>query len=281
MTETDADTAPPRWTRLGLIVGGGELPQMLARAEPDAFIVRLLPAVDAPYDDHDSVECSMGQIGKAMNALKAAGCDAICFAGYAPRPNLDTLRVDARGALFLPKALAAARKGDDALLQSVLSEFRKAGFGIVGAHEVLAGLTPDEGVLGAVSPDENSLEDARKAMEIARAIGDLDIGQGAVVAKGLVLAVEAQEGTDAMLERVATLSEGIRIGAVLAKSPKPIQDRRIDLPTIGVGTVERAATAGLAGIAVEADGALFVDRDAVIAAADAAGLFIIALKAEA
>src|SRR5262249_25890747 len=123
------------------------------------------------------------------------------------------------------------------------------------------------------------LADAAKAMDVAQAIGQLDVGQGAVVCDGLVLAVEAQEGTDAMLARVAELPQEIRGSAearrgVLAKTPKPIQERRVDLPTTGVQTLERAAAAGLAGVAGEAGAMVVLDREAVTEAADRLGLFV-------
>ena len=112
-------------------------------------------------------------------------------------------------------------------------------------------------------------------MRIARAMGALDIGQGAVVAHGVVLAVEAQEGTDALLRRIATLPAALRgAGGVLAKAPKPIQERRVDLPTLGVATIEAAAMAGLVGIVGEAGGVLVLDRAAVAATADRLELFV-------
>jgi DUF1009 family protein len=281
---TEAATSRP-WRRLGLAAGGGELPVLLAEAEPDAFILRLTGFCDSDFEGRESAEVGIGEFGKAFKALKDAGCDAICFAGYVNRPDFSALKLDARGALFLPKAVAAARKGDNGLLQALLEEFDKNGYRPVGADEVLDALKPEAGVLGAVQPDETGLADARKALQTARAIGGLDIGQGAVVADGLVLAVEAQEGTNAMLERVAGLPAEVRgtpaaRRGALGKAPKPIQDRRIDLPTFGLETVERARQAGLAGLAMQAGAALIIDREAVIAAADAAGLFLYAEEPE-
>src|SRR5690606_32998764 len=148
------------------------------------------------------------------------------------------------GLAFLPTAISAARKGDDALLRALLGEFEKEGFKIEGAHEVTGDLTLPRGPLGRCEPRPQDLADITRALEVARQIGRLDVGQGAVVCDGLVLAVEAQEGTDAMLRRVAELPETVRgvPGAprgVLGKAPKPIQETRVDLPTIGVGTIQR------------------------------------------
>lgn len=154
---------------------------------------------------------------------------------------------------MLPRLILEARKGDDALLRAVLDEFRKEGFSIEGAHEARSDLLLGAGPLGRHAPHPGQQADIARALEVARRIGDLDIGQGAVVCDGLVLAVEAQEGTDAMLRRVAEEvapalrgSPGARKG-VLAKTPKPIQETRVDLPTLGPATVRGAARAGLAG----------------------------------
>jgi UDP-2,3-diacylglucosamine hydrolase len=173
----------------------------------------------------------------------------------------------------------AARKGDEALLRFLMDGFEKEGFAIEGAHEVMGELVLPAGPLGRCAPGGAHVADIAKAIEIAGAIGALDIGQGAVVCDGLVLAVEAQEGTDAMLRRVAELAADLRgtpqsRRGVLAKLAKPIQEERVDLPTIGLATVEGAARAGLAGIVGVAGKMLVLDRAAVIGAADAAGLFV-------
>jgi hypothetical protein len=180
---------------------------------------------------------------------------------------------------ILPAVMAAAREGDDALLRVLIQAHADAGFSVSGADEIAEGLKAKAGQWGAIAPNEQGRADIKKAAETAAAIGALDIGQGAIVCDGLVLAVEAQEGTDQMLKRVAGLRAEIRgtpeaRRGVLVKRAKPIQDRRIDLPIIGLATLENAAAAGLAGIAVEAGGALAIDRDKLIAAADEAGLFL-------
>ena len=286
MTRTDA----PNWTRLGVIAGGGRLPVLLAKAEQDAgrvpFVVRLNGFTDDPFDGHENRDFNLGAVGGIQDALKAAGCDAICFAGTVKRPDFKTLRpADMVAAKLLPSVVAAGMKGDDALLRVILQSFEKAGFKVVGADDVLGELISKPGGFGALNPTEAELADARKALKVAREIGRLDIGQGAVVCDGLVLAVEAQEGTDSMLARIAALPADIRGSSVerrgvLAKAPKPIQERRMDLPVIGVSTLENAFAAGLAGIAVEAGGALIVDRLAITKAADEFGLFVMAIDPE-
>lgn len=276
-----------RWQRLGILAGGGDLPLELAQAcqESDAFVVTLNGHADRDYTAFDHQDMSIGQIGGIAKVLKAAGCDTVCFAGYVQRPDIKSLKLDTRGLIMVPKALAAGRKGDDALIRVVVEEFESQGFAVVGADEVLSALAPslDGGV--DAPHDGPHRDDIAKACEIARKMGALDIGQGAVVADGLVLAVEAQEGTNAMLDRLVSLRAEIRGTpeqrcGVLAKMPKPMQERRVDLPTIGLDTVERCAAAGLAGIALEAGSALILEREAVERALRAHNMFLVIVEAD-
>lgn len=270
--------------KLGLIAGGGALPLEIANACRDAdrplFVLRLKGFADSSLNEFDGIDAGLAELGKGFKALKQAGCQAVCFAGLVQRPDFKTLMPDLRGLASIPGAILAARRGDDALLRFMVHEFEREGFIIEGAHEVGAGLALGEGPLGSVAPDETHQADIARALEVARAIGQLDIGQGAVVARGLVLAVEAQEGTDAMLSRCADLPIALRgtpeapIG-VLAKAPKPMQERRVDMPTIGVATIMAAAHAGLAGIVGETGALLVVDRQAVIERANDLGLFVV------
>jgi UDP-2,3-diacylglucosamine hydrolase len=270
--------------KLGLIAGGGGLPLALAehcqRTGRPYFVIRLKGFAEPPLEDHPGESAGLAEIGRIVRLARSAGCEALCFAGMVRRPDFAALTPDMRGLTWLPGAAMAARRGDDALLRFLMNGFEKEGFAIEGAHDVMGELTLPPGPLGAHAPGEAHAADVAKAIETARAIGALDIGQGAVVCDGLVLAVEAQEGTDAMLGRVAELPPTLR-GApdrrrgVLAKVPKPIQEERVDLPTIGLASIEGAARAGLAGIVGVAGKMLVLDREAVVAAADAAGLFVV------
>ncbi len=275
MTETG-------WTKLGLLAGGGDLPLEILKAQTGrpVHVVVLKGFADRDYARFQPTSRSVGEIGGMIKDLRAAGCDAVCFAGYVSRPDLSSLKMDARGLIMVPKALAAGRKGDDAVIRVVVNEFEQAGFSVVGADSLLGHEGLPAGLIGSVEPDAAQRADAAKAMSVAAEIGRLDIGQGAVVVDGVILAVEAQEGTNAMLERVAGLPAALRGTSsarrgVLAKRPKPIQERRVDLPTIGVDTVERCAAAGLAGLVLEANGALVVDRKGVEAALAGHGLFLL------
>ena len=269
--------------KIGLIAGAGELPISLARhcqsVGRPLFVIRLNGFASPDLGAFDGADVGVAELGKGFAALRSSGCVSVCFAGAISRPNLAALKPDARGLLALPGALKAGRGGDDALLTYLLGEFEKEGFAVEGAHEVRGDLVLGEGAAGRHAPGPDHQIDIDRALDAARAIGRLDAGQAAVACDGLILALEAQEGTDAMLARVARLPSAIRGEAaarrgVLAKACKPGQERRIDMPTIGPSTVRLAAQAGLAGIVGEVDRLLVVDRDAVIAAADALGLFV-------
>lgn len=275
--------------KLGLIAGGGALPVEIANHCAEVgrplFVVRLRGFAGAELDEFPSAEVGLAEVGKCIKVLKQAGCEAVCLVGNVSRPDFKALKPDLRGMAILPGVIKAAKHGDDALLRVVLDEFAKEGFVIEGAHEANGSLTLGIGPLGKVSPKAEHKLDIDRALMVAREIGKLDIGQGAIVCDGLVLAVEAQEGTDAMLRRVAhDIPTAIRgqpgaYKGVLAKAPKPIQETKIDMPTIGVATIQRAAAAGLAGVVGEAGRLLVLDRDQVIALADELGLFVFGVEA--
>ncbi|MEY3293293.1 MAG: hypothetical protein RJB12_1064 [Pseudomonadota bacterium] len=269
--------------KLGLIAGGGALPvSVAARCEAEGrpvFVVRLAGFADVHLARYPGLDAGMAEFGRILSALKKEGCTAVCFAGTVSRPDFRTLKPDMKGAALMPGIIAAATRGDDALLRKILSVFEGEGYVIEGADDILGGETLPAGALGAVRPTEEQLSDLRKALHVAEKAGELDIGQGAVVCQGLVLAVEAQEGTDAMLARVAGLPADLRGSArerkgALGKAPKPIQDMRVDMPVIGARTVEMAAAAGLAGVGGVAGRLILIDRAGLMEAADRLGLFV-------
>jgi UDP-2,3-diacylglucosamine hydrolase len=273
--------------KLGLIAGGGGLPVEIAqhceRSGRPLFVIRLKGFAGGDLDPYAGAEIGIAELGKCIRALKRAKCEAVCLAGNVARPDFTGLVPDLRGLALLPRAISAAAKGDDALLRLLVGEFEKEGFAVEGAHEVMHDLSLQAGTLGRHAPSAADLADVRQGLEVARAIGRLDVGQAVVVSRGLVLAVEAQEGTDALLARVAELPSHMRgapgAGAgVLAKAPKPIQETRVDLPTIGPATVEAVARAGLAGIAGEAGRLLVLERETVIRLADDLGIFILGVE---
>lgn len=274
---------------LGLVAGGGQLPVEIAehcvRAGRPLFVIRLKGMAADALQAFPGADVGLAELGKCFKALKRAGCEAVCLAGIVRRPDFAALAPDLRGLRVLPAAIAAARAGDDALLRVMVGEFEKEGFAVEGADAVMQALTLPVGLLAGAPPTSEAMADALRALDVARAIGRLDIGQGAVVADGLVLAVEAQEGTDAMLERVAKLPGHLRgrPGAprgVLAKAPKPIQETRVDLPVIGPATIHGVAAAGLVGVVGEAGRLLVLDRESTVKLARDLGLFILGVGPE-
>jgi DUF1009 family protein len=273
---------------LGLIAGGGELPRAVAhaaRAEGrQVFVVPLLGSSTENWvRDFPHAFLSPGEPGRIIKALKEAGSEDVLLAGRVDRPKFNEMKLDAKGVMLLPKAIAAAKKGDDALLRFIVGICEDAGLRAVSVAQAAPSLVAKEGLLGRVAPGADHQADIEQAFKIVHALGKLDVGQAAVVCEGLALAVEAAEGTDAMLARIASLRESLRgtedkRRGVLAKALKPTQDAKTDMPVVGVETVKEAHAAFLAGIAVEAGAALILDKQAVAAEADRLGLFVVGVK---
>lgn len=259
--------------RLADAASGGEPP----------FVVRLAGIADEDFSAFPNNECGLAEVGKTIRSLKGAGCDAVVLAGVVRRPDFSQLNPDWRGAALLPRVIAAAARGDGAMLSVLVETLEAEGLFVIGAEEVFGDLAAPAGALGMQTPTAENWADIRKAAAIIAALGPFDIGQAAVVASGHTLGVEAAEGTDGLLQRCAALPASARGGdkrnGVLVKRPKPGQELRVDLPTIGVDTVRHAAAAGLSGIAVEAGFALLIDREAIIREADAQELFIFGFSA--
>ena len=215
----------------------------------------------------------LGEVGKGLEELRRAGVEDVVMAGSVRRPSLSDLKPDFKGAALLAK-VAGRALGDDSLLSAVIGEIEREGFRVVGVDSILKGLVAASGPLGRHLPDTGAERDIARGFQVARVLGAADVGQAVVVQEGIVLGLEAVEGTDALLERCALLRrEGP--GGVLVKAKKPRQERRADLPTIGAATVKNAHAAGLRGIAVEFGHALIIDKPAVSALADELGLFVV------
>ena len=260
--------------RIALIAGQGRLPELLAAAAPEALVAEM---EGFPTGLAGAERFRFERLVPFMDRLHDLGVTDLVFAGRIHRPKLEPEFFDPRTAQLVPRVAMAMGRGDDGLLREVLAIFEEDGFRILGAEAILPDLVPGEGALTAAAPSAADLKDIARAVEIVAALGGLDVGQGAVVAQGQCLAVEALPGTDAMLDFVAATArradaKGAR--GVFYKAPKPGQDRRVDLPVLGPQTVEKAAAAGLAGIAFEAGGVLMLDRAAMVAAAERLGLFL-------
>jgi DUF1009 family protein len=227
---------------------------------------------------------SVGQLGRAAKLFRAEGCRDLVFIGTLVRPALSEIRLDWGTLRVLGRVLGAFRGGDDHLLSGIGRILEQDGFRMVGIKDVAPDLLVPEGCLTRGKPDENAAADIARGREVLRALSPFDIGQAAVVIDGHVVAVEDIEGTDGLLARVALLRKQGRIRAragrgVLVKAPKTSQDLRFDLPTIGPRTIGGATAAQLAGIAVVSGNTLVVEPQAMIEAADTAGLFVTGLPA--
>lgn len=265
--------------KLAVIACMGEMPGDIIRACQEQgrpfYVAAIRGACEpelvagVPHGWYDLVE-----VGRLLADLRAQGCEELTLAGPIRRPELHKLVPrDLKGAALLRRLLRARGQGDDALLRTVLEFFQDHGLEPVGTDAVAGSLLTPEGALGRLAPDAAALADIELGIRAVAAIGALDIGQAAVVRGGRVLALEAAEGTDAMLARCAELApEGQ--GGVLVKMPKPGQEARADLPALGPRTVAGAAAARLAGIAAEAGATLLFERDRTRRAADEAGIFV-------
>jgi UDP-2,3-diacylglucosamine hydrolase len=271
--------------KLGIVAGAGDLPRRLVEAcraaGREVFVLALEGAADpATVEGVAHGWCRLGAAARGLSLLRNHRVTELVLAGGVPRPSLASLRPDWRAAKFFAR-IGYRALGDDSLLSAIVAELEREGFRVIGADRLLeaapfeSGLA-SPGVLGAVQPDAQANADIAHGAGIARALGALDIGQAVVVQQGLVLGVEAIEGTDALLRRCGGLRRA-GLGGVLVKLDKPGQEARTDLPTIGPQTVALAAEAGLRGIAVAAGATIILDRDKVIAAANCARLFLLGI----
>lgn len=264
-------------TRTAIIAGAGALPAALVAALPARPLVAALDGF-APAGLEPDLTFRVERLMPFLRALEDRGVTQVCFAGAVQRPRLDPALFDPETAQIVPRLLAAMGQGDDSTLREVLAIFEEAGFAIFGVADIAPALVPAEGVLAGDLTDRDR-SDADRAARIVDALGRVDVGQGCVVQQGLCLAVEALAGTDAMLAQVAALSAGLRPDpargrGLFYKAPKPVQDRRIDLPTLGPDTVRAASAAGLGGIVWQAGGVICLDQPAMVALAQEKGLFL-------
>ncbi|WP_378943843.1 LpxI family protein [Paracoccus sp. R86501] len=266
-------------TRIAVIAGKGHLAPAVARAL-DNPAVYALEGFAPEGLDHTTFR--LERLLPFIDGLLDQGITRVVFAGAIRRPKLDPEAFDPRTAQMVPRILMAMQSGDDAALRTVLDIFEENDLTICSVAEICPDLMPDAGVL-AGKPSDADTRDVQRAAQILTDTGPLDLGQGAVVAQGLCLALETLPGTEAMLAFAACHGDmrpnPIGAKGVLYKAPKPDQDRRIDLPTIGPDTVDQAAKAGLAGIAWQAGGVILLDRTEVLRRAQAAGLFLWAVAA--
>jgi len=268
--------------KLGIIAGAGALPICLVHAceqmKRPYFVVGLKDclAKDAFPKGTPLAWIRLGALGKGLKLLKKNEVEEVVMIGAVKRPSFVGLWPDCKCLSMLLKNGKKAL-GDDALLKILIKELEDSGFGVVGIDEILPHLLIKKGVYGRVLPTPQDTTDIHRGVEVARKLGEVDVGQAVVVQQGLVLAVEGIEGTDALIRRSKDLKRKGGRG-VLVKAAKPQQDRRADLPTIGPDTVRAVAESGLAGIAVQADSVLFSEADRAVKLANQLGVFIVGVE---
>jgi DUF1009 family protein len=267
--------------KLGIVAGGGMMPVEIIRycnaTEREVFAVGLEPfANEEQLEEAPHIFAKIGEAGKILKAFKQQGVCEIVLAGGIKRPSFKEMMPDWEGVKIVAK-LAVKRMSDDKLFRAVMDEIEARGFKVVGIEEVVPQMLFSEGVYGKVKPSQEDMEDIRRGITVAKALGVVDVGQAVVVQEGMVLAVEAIEGTDMVLSRAAAVKKEGK-APVMVKVLKPGQDMRVDLPAIGLLTIEQLKKYGMGGIAVEAGGILLIEREAVIQMADREGIFIIGVK---
>lgn len=267
---------------LAIVAGRGPLPREIAECRAKAglpYLLIVFPGLHEPWmDEHPMEHHRFERLGRVFRRLRVLGVTHVVFAGAMNRPRIQLWRMDFSTIWLAVEALSLLRRGDDALLRGCAALVERRGLRMIGPAEVLGGrMTVPRGGLTARKPTAQDLRDAARAAAIVDALGPLDVGQGAIVANGLCLAVEAIEGTDLMLRRTSALPDerrGVRPSGVLYKGPKPGQDERLDMPAIGPETVARAAEAGLNAIVVRAGQTVLLDAAATRAEAERTGLAV-------
>jgi DUF1009 family protein len=270
--------------KLGIVAGGGDLPERLVeacRAKGRPFFVLAIEGQADPAR-FAGMPCStvrLGALERAFGLLREHGVEEVVFSGAFRRPSLAALRPDGRALRFLAR-YGGRLMSDDRLINGLIEMCeREEGFRVVAADSVLAGLLANEGALGRHAPTEEERRDIDTGIEVATTLGRMDVGQAVVVHQGIVLGVEAIEGTDALIRRCGDLRRE-ESGGVLVKVRKPQQESRADPPVIGPATVETGRQARLRGVAFDVEGTLVLDRDVLVQAADAAGMFVVGVRVD-
>ncbi len=298
---------------IAVVAGTGALPGLIVAAlqsRGDVPVVCALRGFDPVVPDGcPRVAFRIETLGSLLQTLRAMAVTRVVMAGAISRPQADPAAIDAATAPLVPRLMAAMARGDDGALREVIAIFEEAGFDVVGAHDLVPDLLPPFGVLTRAKPGDDVSGMVQAALVALDGMAAADVGQACVVTPHGVIAREAQDGTDAMLARLAVpfvdtapatsdpfsfvmdvagdaLGAAAKwlsgvdaparpaAGGILFKAPKPTQDRRADLPVIGPATAIAAARAGLSGIVIEAGGVMVIDLPQVVSLLDAKGLFL-------
>ena len=272
--------------KLGIIAGGGALPGQIVSACRDTGRSHFVLAFEGSADPTSFAGAPMewiraSGISKALDIARRENIEELVLVGGIQRPSMLDLMRDVKSAKFLAK-VGTRMIGDDNLLSAVVREIEESeGFRVIGPEVILEDILAAAGSYGAIKPTTDDRADIARGIVAVQTIGALDIGQGLVVQNGRILGVEGAEGTDSLIERCAEFVRADLAGGVFVKAPKPSQERRVDLPAVGLSTIRNAISAGLRGIAVEAGGVLVLDRQEIVTEADRAGVFLYGFHAPA
>ena len=272
-------------SRIGILAGGGGLPvavaQSILQSGRDVFLIGIDGEAEPSIEQFPHTWSNMGSVGRMVQQFRQHGCQEVVIVGSVKRPDIAKLRPDLGFVTNFPAIVRLLFGGDNSVLSRVVRFFEGKGFIVRGAHEVAPDLVAHDGVIGRVSPDSQAREDIASGLSLITKLGPLDVGQAVIISQGRVLAIEGAEGTDRMLERCAAKRDGIAAAealqtstGVLVKRPKPGQELRVDMPTIGPRTVQLAAEAGLSGLAVLSGHVLVAEIDQLKEIADGHEIFV-------
>lgn len=262
---------------LALIAGRGHLPAMVAAAQDATPLICAYEGA-APEGIAADVTFRLETLGSLLITLGEHGVTEVCMAGGIDRPQIDPEKLDDETRPLVPLFQEALEKGDDGALRMIVDLFEKTGFTVRAAHDLAPYLLADGGVYGDAWPDAQMRHDAGNAARILAEKGAEDSGQACIMSGGMVRGFEDASGTDALIKRHAPYGKTDR--AILFKAPKPQQDRRVDLPTIGPDTIEAAGRAGMAGVVVDAGDVLVLDKERCVALSNHYGLVLWARTGE-
>jgi DUF1009 family protein len=275
-----ADALQGKPEPIGLIAGNGQFPLLFAQAARARGIAVVAVAMRGETQESlrehvdEIVWVKVGELGKMIRGLKRAGIRHAAMAGGVDKTRLfRRARPDFLGLWLLARTFL---RRDDGLLRAVAQQFEAAGITIVDSTLYMPEALAPHGVLTAAQPTPRQWQDLRYGLEVAQAIGRLDIGQTVVVKEGAVVALEAIEGTDACIRRAGALTH--RQHAVVVKVAKPAQDMRFDVPAVGVATLESMRAAGVTVLGIEAERTLLLQPDAFVQRANYLGMVIVGLR---
>ena len=271
--------------KVGLIAGDGSFPLEVAKSisqkNKEIFIIAIKGSASKDIERYPHLWIRIGQIGKAIRALKENNCKELILIGGVKKPNVWLLRPDFGALKLFFKLIILPIKGDASILKALLNFLEKDNnFKVVGAEKYISYLLMSKGLIAGEKINEQANIDIDIAVENCKNIGSKDIGQACVVVNGQIIASEDSSGTDKMLRGIISKEIRFHNEGVLVKLAKPIQDRRVDLPAIGIQTIKLAKEIGLCGIAIEEKSSFISNKERVIKFANKNNIFIFGLSNE-